>query len=349
MSVGAFIGYLQLYLRFTQRSFRLPQMLNSIQSGGVAYARIKPLLGTPLHVSAERKSLTSFRPFHLAGVDIQPEDTPSLTSGPLSVALEQVSFSYPGAPTRSLQEISLKIPEGTMVAVTGPVASGKSALARSLLGLYPLDEGRVCLGGVSVVDMTAAERAARIGYLPQEPYIFSDTVSGNITMALGTARSQAPPLELGEAFSVAALHEDLQEMPDGLHTQVGEGGIRISGGQRQRIGLARAVAASAPNRPGLLVLDDPFSAVDVETESHIVATLREAFGAGSPSDRRATIVLCSHRLAAFPQADIVIVLDGGHIVEQGTHEELLSKDGLYARIYRAQLATNDATLSPRSL
>jgi ABC-type multidrug transport system fused ATPase/permease subunit len=138
-------------------------------------------------------------------------------------------------------------------------------------------------------------------------------------------------------------------MADGLDTQVGEGGIRVSGGQRQRIGLARALAASAPNRPGLLVLDDPFSAVDIETEARIVTALRQAFGPAAPPERRATILLCSHRLAAFPQADLVVVLDGGRIVEKGAHGDLIRQDNLYARIYRAQLTVEDAVAPARSL
>jgi ABC-type multidrug transport system fused ATPase/permease subunit len=131
---------------------------------------------------------------------------------------------------------------------------------------------------------------------------------------------------------LATLEEDLRGFPVGLNTEVGERGVRLSGGQRQRVGLARAFAA----KPGLLVLDDPFSAVDVETETRLVAHLRQAFGPHAPVKQQATIVFFSHRLSAFPLADLVVVLDNGRIAEQGTHQTLLSAEGLYARIFRAQ-------------
>jgi ATP-binding cassette, subfamily B, multidrug efflux pump len=144
---------------------------------------------------------------------------------------------------------------------------------------------------------------------------------------------------LGRAMAVAGLRDDLRAWADGANTQIGERGVRVSGGQRQRIALARTIAAP-PNPPRLLVLDDPFSAVDVATEAAIIAALRDYAGPGAPASQRASIVLCSTRLAAFPLADRIIVLDGGRIVEEGRHDTLLAKNGLYARIYRAQQRTH---------
>ena len=343
MTLGGFIAYLELYLRFVNRGFRVPQMINSIQGGAAAYARLRPLLAPPPPFDSEPPGV-SFRAGHIAGMREPMPIPPAVSAGPLAVTLRGVTFCYSTATAPALRDIWLDIPAGALVAVTGPVGAGKSALAKALLGLYPLEAGQVLLDGRPLEDMLVAERAARTGYLPQDAYLFSGTIRDNIELGSGIVR-QSPEhgpaatsrrSMLAAALSCAALGEDVCAFPDGLETEIGERGIRISGGQRQRVALARALAACGALRPGLLVLDDPFSALDLDTEGKIVAGLRQLFGPSQPYLQQCTVVLFSHRLLAFPQADLVVVLDRGRILEQGTHADLCTGNGLYARIYRAQ-------------
>jgi len=322
LTVGSFVAYLELYLRAVNRGFsEVPVVINQVQASAAAYARLQSLVASPLPMSQEPR-FASFLPNHivLGSPNGKHSAMPLLLVGPIAVELEHVTFRYPSASEPSLKDLSLAIPAGALVAVTGPVGSGKSALARALLGLYPLDAGVIRFDG----------QDARIGYLPQEPFLFSGSVRENILFG-------ADSLEVkSENLAASALSEDLRGFPAGLETQIGELGIRVSGGQRQRIAMARALAAFAPDAPGLLVLDDPFSAVDVNTEAQMIAALRESFGPLAPRHQQATIILCSHRLAAFPQADLIVALDEGHIREQGNHAELMRTGGLYSRIFTAQ-------------
>jgi ATP-binding cassette, subfamily B, multidrug efflux pump len=343
LTIGGFIAYLELYLRFVNRGFRVPQMINSIQGGAAAYVRLRPLLAPPPPLANEPPG-ASFHAGHIAGMREPVPAPPAVPTGPLAVSLQGVTFRYSTATAPALHDIWLDIPAGALAAVTGPVGAGKSALARTLLGLYPLEAGQVLLDGRPLDDVPVAERAARTGYLPQDAYLFSGTIRGNIELGSGLLRQpqdHAPAASsrwsvLAAAVSCAALGADVDAFPHGMETEIGERGMRLSGGQRQRVALARALVASGALRPGLLVLDDPFSALDLDTEANIVAALRQRFGPSQPYAQQCTVVLFSHRLLAFPQADVVVVLDRGHILEQGTHADLCAGHGLYARIYHAQ-------------
>ncbi|MGD9316728.1 MAG: ABC transporter ATP-binding protein [Anaerolineae bacterium] len=342
MTLGALVAYLDLYTRFVGRGHRVPQLFNSVQSGAAAYARLEALLAPP--TSEPLTALSTLWPNHVPGIHQPVPPLPVRPPGPLAVSIQDVSFRFPGNEALALDGLNLEIPPGALVAVTGPVGSGKSALARALLGLYPLGAGYVLLDDCPLDTLSEAERAARIGYLPQHPVLFSGTIRQNLWLDRSSAaEAQADATE--QLVRLAALQEDVSTFPDGLYTEIGESGVRLSGGQRQRIALARAFAAN----PGLLVLDDPFSSVDVDTEAQIIAELRRAFGPTAPQAQQATVVFFSHRLAAFPMADLVVVLDQGRISQQGTHEALLDAGGLYARIFRAQQRVKSRAVPPESV
>ncbi len=337
MTVGAFVAYIQLFLQFTGRGYRIPQLFNSIQSGGAAYKRLKPLLA-PAHGVTGEPHNASFQPDRINGLDEPLPPAPSVKHQPLAVTLEDVTFRYPGASQPALKGVTLDIPAGAFVAITGPVGCGKSALLRAVLGLYPLEKGQIRLNDRNLSEIPAQERSAQIGYLPQDPFLFSDTIRENISFGVD---GKGDDSRISQSAKTAILEPDLQIFPAGMDTQIGELGTRVSGGQRQRVALARSLAAT-PTPPGLLVLDDPFSAVDLDTEALLIDSLRQSFGPTAPEDQRATLLLSSHRLAAFPQADRIIVIDRGCILESGTHDELMSSGGLYARIFKAQALVSHA-------
>jgi ATP-binding cassette subfamily B protein/ATP-binding cassette subfamily C protein/ATP-binding cassette subfamily B multidrug efflux pump len=240
------------------------------------------------------------------------------------VAVHDLRFSYPGSNHPALDGLSLHITPGSTLGLVGPTGSGKSTLIRLLLRQWMPQAGSITWGGVRLADYTLDALRAGIAWVPQEPILFSASVHENIALAKpGTSRA-----EVEAVAELAAVHDDIQRLPQGYDTPVGEKGVTLSGGQRQRVAIARALLADAP----LLLLDDALSAVDTETEHRILAHLR---------DQRLgrTVIVVSHRLSALADADQIAVLRHGHLAELGTHAALLAKGvehSWYAQQWRIQ-------------
>ena len=233
-----------------------------------------------------------------------------------------------------VKDVSLEMKAGTVTAVVGRLGSGKSLLVEAIPRIIDVPAGSVFLDGRDVTSLRLRDLRAAIAYAPQDAFLFSASIAENIAVGLearrqrlGEVASGPPdPAELERAATAAGLSRDLAALPAGLETVVGERGITLSGGQRQRVALARALAAE----PRVLILDDSLSAVDAETERDILGRLDEVM-------RGRTAILISHRVAAVRRADQIAVMDGGRLVELGSHDELMRRGGVYAELYRAQI------------
>ena len=230
-----------------------------------------------------------------------------------------------------LEDVSFTAHGGDTVAIVGPTGAGKTTVVALLARLYDPSSGEILLDGVPLTELDPGELRARIGMVPQDAFLFSDTIGGNIGLGLADP-GEAETLEdaVRRAAEVAQLHGQIVDFPKAYETMLGERGINLSGGQKQRATLARALARD----PLILVLDDALSAVDTHTEAAILDDLRQVTGAR-------TSFIISHRVSAVMDADTVVVLDGGRVVEQGTHAQLIALDGTYARLLRRQLLEQD--------
>lgn len=242
------------------------------------------------------------------------------------IVFDNVSFTYPNTGIKALQHFSLEIKEGQKVLVLGKTGSGKTTLAQLLLRFYDADQGKITIGGVALQQMQVNYLREQISYVPQDVFLFSDSVGNNIGFGLQKAAAQD---QLEQAALSASVDKEIKGLDKGYETMVGERGVTLSGGQKQRVSIARALIKNSP----VLLFDDCLSAVDAKTENEIINNLYHFL-------QQKTAIIITHRIFTSLNFDQIIVLEDGEIAEKGTHEELLLLNGSYAELYRLQV-TNE--------
>ena len=312
-TVGQFMAYLALFIAFADGAPSIIRVVTQLHVSGAAWGRVKEQL--QLRDESLQPEMQTVEHHPGENTTVANKTTPCVET----LAVQHLSFCFPGNEQYALQDISFTLHKGQTLGITGPVGCGKSALLLALTGLYPY-EGSIQVDGQELRDIPEAQRLAHFGYAGHETGLFSDSLGNNIRF--GRA---ADDTKLAEAIAISSLSFDIAHFDQGMDTPIGERGVKLSGGQRQRAALARSVYAAAP----VQLWDDPFSAVDISTEATMLAAL-QVWAATH------MLVLSTHRLTALTNASHILVLQNGAVIEQGAHNALMAAQGIYARIYTAQ-------------
>lgn len=302
LTVGNIAEYIIYVTYLTWPVAALGYTLNLLQRSAASHKRLADLMAEPIEQDVE-DGLEVGHPFG-------------------ELKFENVSFRYPGAEVDALSDISFTIPSGSKVAFVGRTGSGKTTLVQMIPRLYEPTQGKISINGTDIRSFSLESLRRQIGYVPQESFLFSDTIAGNIAFGIDTLDEQ----RIEQAAERAQILENIRDFDKQFMTVLGERGITLSGGQKQRTSIARALI----KEPGLLILDDSLSAVDSKTEEALTGVLRETLP-------NTTTIIIAHRLSTVKHCDTIHMLENGTIVESGTHDELIEKNGAYASLYRKQL------------